>query len=100
MKTATVTLTKNARTFQLAMCRVEAWVDRAALSARVTLNETLALGSSPAALAEQGRAAGLMIVNPPTPGTLFFMKGTRQPDGSVLDPVADWNGRIVEQRTR
>ena len=62
--------------------------------------DRIEVGSSPRALAAAGEKLGLVVVNPPTVGSVFIMRGTRQESGEILDPLLNWDGKLIENCPR
>ena len=96
-KFCTVTQTNNMKSFGLYFCKAQkkdgAWVVTKIL-------DIIETGSNPSSLAAAGEKLGLIVVNPPTAKMVYIMRGTRQDDGEIIDPLVDWNGNVIEQCPR
>jgi len=92
-KFCTVTQTHGMRSFGLYFCKARQKDGRLIVTEILDRIET---GGNPSRLAAAGEKLGLTVVNPPTLKTVYIMHGTRQADGEILDPLVDWNGKVIQ----
>lgn len=93
-KFTTITVTKNARSFQLCYCTKMHRLEGTDLWA-LKLGDAIAVNKSAKALLDKV-PTNTELLNPPTVEDRWFLRGNRQDDGTILDPVVDWEGNLIE----
>lgn len=97
MKNVTITLSNNAKSFQLCYCTKMHRTETGEWA--VKLGDAIRTGKSAKAL--MGFVPdGCDLLNPPRAGQRWYFRGKRQADGSILDPVRDWEGNLLENVKR
>lgn len=98
---ATIGKTNNGRSFSLnRVKKFHQTPDENLQNYQIEVGDRIKTGHSPRMLAKIAREMGLVLLDDPTPKSRYFMRGTRQKNGQILDPVLDWNGDVVETLVR